>query len=404
MPVDDNLAVNGAMDARATVVALVGEIDRARPGRRRDRGLPSRRSVAALAALAALLACVACSRAPLHAADTALSIARPASRGVLSYAVAFAGGAAPRLISIELGARFELVSRALDPASGALVERARVGLGPPDWDVGDLALEPGGRGALVASSAGTVRRVDLDSGRVGATWHLGAAATAVAVSPDGRLAATGSATGVLCLRRLADGALLQCLAAHRGPISGLDFDRAGARLASSSWDGRVAVWSVPALAALASLDTGGSANQLAFAPDGTRLAIAVSGAPPRRTPDVAARERARARGVAPPDPGARVLVWRPARDGGPPRALLGHGGPVTAVAWTGEQRLLSASWDRTVRLWDARSGRELARIAGFSHLLRDVASAQGARWAAASAWAATGDDPGTVLLELRHRP
>ncbi|HWM85525.1 MAG TPA: hypothetical protein VNO33_06795 [Kofleriaceae bacterium] len=357
----------------------------------RPSGSRSSRDLAAALVAALVAACGARDVSIEPAAGLALASA--ASRGVLSYAVAFADRL---LVSVELGTGFELVTRSLDPASGRLTERARFSLGPQDWDVVDLALVEGGP-ALVASAAGTVRALDLDTGRVTATWHLGAAATAVAVSPDGRLAATGSASGVVCLRRLGDGALLQCLVAHEAPVSSLDFDPAGRRLASAGWDGRVAIWSVPQLAAVAELDGLGSANQVAFAPDGRSVAIAASGAPPRRTPQVASREQ-----HAPAaDPAARVLVWRPGAL--PARELRGHGGPVTAVAWSG-RHLLSASWDRTVRLWDAGTGRELSRVAGFSHLLRDVAVARGGSWAAAAAWAAGPGDPATVLLALRHPP
>jgi WD40 repeat protein len=245
------------------------------------------------------------------------------------------------------------------------------------------------RVAYLASADGTVRAIDLASGRETARWHLGDAATSVAVSRDGAYLASGTAGGVLCLRRLPGGELLQCLVAHRSRISGLAFDPAGGRLASSSRDGGAAVWSVPALAALAALDTGGSANAVAFEPDGGRLAVATSALPPdpRRLRD----ER------------ARVLLWRPVRGGPPARVLAVHTGAVVAVAWVG-QRVVSAACDRTVRLWDSGRAREIARVSRFAHVLRDIAVSDDRRSVAAAAWAPRPDDPATTLLALRHPP
>src|SRR5690606_31906770 len=97
--------------------------------------------------------------------------------------------------------------------------------------------------------------------------------------------------------------------------------------------------------------------------------------------------------------------WWPLRAGPAPRALAGHRGPVTAVAWLAPDRLLSAGWDRTVRLWDAGAGREIARAGGFSHIVRDVAVAPGGLWAAAAAWTPPGGDgPATALLGLAAAP
>jgi WD40 repeat protein len=177
--------------------------------------------------------------------------------------------------------------------------------------------------------------------------------------------------------------------AHRGRISGLGFDPASGRLASASHSGEAAVWSVPALAALAALDTGGSANAIDFAPDGTRVAVATSSRPPDPRPVR--------------DERARVLLWRPVRGGPPPRALAGHTGAVVAVAWDG-QRILSAASDRTVRLWDSGHANEIARVSRFAHVLRDLAVSDDHRWFAAAAWAPRPDDPATTLLVLRHPP
>jgi WD40 repeat protein len=314
---------------------------------------------------------------PLTSNVGQLDMERVLSRGALSYAVAFSGD---EIVSIELRTDFELFVR---DASGS--EKRRMRLGPHEYDMNDLAVHQ--RTAYVASSDGTVRVIDLERGREEARWHLGDAVTAVAVS--GGHVAAGTAKGVVCLRRLPDRALLQCLVAHRGRISGLAFDPAGGRLASCSWDGGVAVWSVPALASLASIDTGGAASAIAFAPDGARVAIGTSAAPPdpRR----------------PGDPRARILVWRPLRGGGPPRGLTGHTGAVVALEWDG-QRLLSGSWDRTVRLWDTGHGREVARVSRFAHVVRDVAVSLDRRRVATAAWAPGTDEPATALLALRHPP
>jgi len=323
---------------------------------------------------------VACGASePLTSNVGGLGVERILSRGALTYAVAFDGD---DIVSVELRTEFELIVR--EPSGH---ERLRTRLGPHEYDVDDLAVHE--HVAYLASTDGTVRAIDLASGAEKTRWHLGDAATAVAVSPDGTYVATGTAQGVLCLRRLPGGELLQCLVAHQGRIAGVAFDPAGGRLASASSAGGAAVWSVPSLAAVASLDTGGSANAVAFSPDGDRVAVATSALPPdpRRLRD----ER------------ARVLLWRPVRGGPPPGLLSGHTGAVVAVAWIG-RRVLSAAFDRTVRLWDSGRSREIARVSRFAHVLRDVAVSDDHRRVAAAAWAPRADDPATTLLALRHPP
>jgi WD40 repeat protein len=91
------------------------------------------------------------------------------------------------------------------------------------------------------------------------------------------------------------------------------------------------------------------------------------------------------------------------RDGPPPGQLAGHTGAVVAVSWAG-QRVLSAAYDRTVRLWDTGRTREIARVSRFAHVLRDVAISDDGRWVATAAWAPRADDPATTLLALRHPP
>jgi COMPASS component SWD3 len=217
----------------------------------------------------------------------------------------------------------------------------------------------------------------------------------VAVSRDGRFIATGTRGGVMCLRRAEDGALLHCLVAHEGPVSAIDFARD--RVATASWSGEVSTWRLPSLARIETRRVGGSANDVAFSPDGSALAIATSREPPIRSPAVVERER---RAAASPDPLAAVEVVAP---DGTTVTCKGHSEAVSSVAWTPDGgALVSGSWDRSVRLWNRATCRELDRISGLDHIVRGVATGANGRWAAAAAWAIEAEEPSSLLLDLLY--
>ncbi|HUQ03594.1 MAG TPA: hypothetical protein VM261_13945 [Kofleriaceae bacterium] len=161
--------------------------------------------------------------------------ARVIARGSLAYA-ARAGDDA--IVTIELEERFALVVR--DPATGR--ERRRVDLGPSERDL--VALAVAGDRAWVGGEDREVRTIDLASGAVLATWPVGADVTALRWLAPGWLA-IGDATGVVCLRRLADAALVQCAALASAPITSLD---GGGGVTVVAGETR-STWTVPALAA-----------------------------------------------------------------------------------------------------------------------------------------------------------
>ena len=163
--------------------------------------------------------------------------ARVLARGSLAYAVAFTGDA---LATVELEERFALVVR--DPDSGR--ERRRVDLGPPERDLPALAVA--GDRAWVGGDDRVVRTIDLGRGEVVASWPVGADVTALAWARGGWLA-VGDAAGGLCLRRVADAALIHCLAVA-GPVT--DLVARGDRLWVRA-GGRDLTLAVPALAVVA---------------------------------------------------------------------------------------------------------------------------------------------------------
>lgn len=155
------------------------------------------------------------------------------ARGTLAYDVAVGVGGAV-VASIELTDAFALVLR-----RGTTVTRTR--LGPPELDF--VAVAADGATVAVAGLDGTVRVFDAKGGET-RRFRLDDAATAVALI--GPYLVHGSASGILCLRRLEDGALLQCVDAHDGRVSALARDEDS--VVSGGADGAVIVWSVPSLA------------------------------------------------------------------------------------------------------------------------------------------------------------
>ncbi|GAB4544915.1 MAG: hypothetical protein Tsb0020_55740 [Haliangiales bacterium] len=305
--------------------------------------------------------------------------------------VAVAHGADGLVASAELALRFTLAVRQLTPTGQAL--RYRVALGPPDYDVTAIALHRQ-RGELwVASRDGTVRGFASADGRPLATWHLGSGVTALAITPSGAWLLTGTDDGVLCLRRSRDGALLQCVVAHQGPLVGLDVS--DERAVSGSWDGSVTVWSLPALEVVAERRFPGSVNDVALADAGApAVAIARSARPPHPA-HLAGDEQPQ------PTPSDDLItLWWPAQPGRAELALVGHRAPVTSVAWADAgARLVSGSWDGAVYLWGvdaggagaaggggAASARLLSQSARFAGPVRDLAIAPDRARVVVGAW------------------
>lgn len=165
----------------------------------------------------------------------------------------------------------------------------------------------------------------------------------------------------------------------RGFIQAGAFSRDGTRVATTCGTG-IMIWDATAGGRGLNLSygTGAIVNDLSWSPDGTRIAIASEHAKEVRV-------RAVSMGGEPP------TLTR--EDEGVPLTLAGHDGGTYAIEWSPDgSRIATAGGDRTVRIWGADSGHEVATLTGFGATVTDVA------WSPDGASLATVTENGTVKV------
>jgi WD40 repeat protein len=256
---------------------------------------------------------------------------------------------------------------------------------PSPDDLQSVLPLPDGKRVLAVTSRGTEMR-DLASGQRVAAWS--GAVGRGAISPDGKLLATGTVDGKVKLWDVASGRLLASVQAHPGGESALCV------AVAFSPDGRVLVtggsnlnepikfWDPAAsLKLIRQVPTPPSAgiSALGFSPDGKMLAAALIGqrvllmnrnGQAQRlismgggyilasvfSPDSKLLATARESGV--------ISLWE-AQTGRLHFTLKGHTSAVRALAFSPDGSFLaSGSGDHTVRLWDVATGQERIAFKG----------------------------------------
>jgi transcriptional regulator with XRE-family HTH domain len=246
--------------------------------------------------------------------------------------------------------------------------------------------------------------------------------SSVAMTADGAYLVAGTATGEVCLWRLADRTLQAILRGHTGTVWGVAASEDGRLLASGSLDGTVRLWAAESGECLATLrghDSG--VWGVALSADGRLIASASFDGAVKLWEAASAKCRATlrghaggVRGVAPSGDGrllasggqdATVRLW--ATDSGECLATLGgHTNGVWAVALSSDGRLVaSGSLDCTVRLWATDSGECLTTLAGHNNAVWAVALSGAGQLVASSSldrtvrlWASPG---GRLLATLQ---
>lgn len=237
---------------------------------------------------------------------------------------------------------------------------------------------------------------------------------AVAVSPDGRTAATGSFDRAIKLWELASGKEIRTFAGptgHQGLVLSVAFAPDGKTLASGGVDNAARLWDVSGATPPKPLPHPNIVDAVAFSPDGSVLATACHDGLVRLfDPAKAAQVREiKAHASTPPSPvyaiafspdgktlasasydrsiklwevatGSLIRELKPGSDAMPVPvsagavigavtrtelpATVGHRDQVFCVAFTKDgQFLASGSSDRTVKVWDVSSGRVVREMA-----------------------------------------
>jgi WD40 repeat protein len=171
--------------------------------------------------------------------------------------------------------------------------------------------------------------------------------SAISVSPDGKMLASGSDDMKIRIWNIQDGKLIRTLDRHEGPIYGLAFSSDGQTLASSSWDG-VRIWGMAdGVEIRRLLEQEGQVGDIAFSPDGLLMATASGD--------------------------TTATIWR-AAEGEVLRKLEGHKDFLTSVVFSPDSKTVAtASADATVRLWNVEDGKLLRALTGPVGRVNDIA-------------------------------
>ncbi|KAG2034644.1 WD40-repeat-containing domain protein [Suillus americanus] len=234
--------------------------------------------------------------------------------------------------------------------------------GHTDWVNGAVLLPDGGR-IITGSSDGSLRLWDIQSGaQIGEEWRdENSGVWSMALSPNGKTIASGSGRGEYSVRLwdVETRKVISKWTGHINVVRTLCWSTDGERVASGSWDGTARVWDVRSGKTILKIKTGhGWVCAVRYSTDSSKLATGGDN--------------------------VAVKIWD-AKTGELLKTLFEHDSCVYSLSWTSDgKKLISGSY--LIRIFDTATWQQIAILEGHTSFVSAISLSQNNRLLASASF------------------